>query len=75
MSEKISIWIIEGFQKAIGGLVKWVISGIINSSYWICLIAALLALILYVAGMKKAGKYISISFILYFILQAVRLGL
>ena len=48
---------------------------IINSSYWTCLFTCLFAIILYVAGLKKAGKYVSISFIVYFLLQCFKVGL
>ncbi|WP_307993072.1 hypothetical protein [uncultured Clostridium sp.] len=47
----------------------------INSSYWICLFVCMFAIILYVAGLKKAGKYVSISFIVYFLLQCFKVGL
>ena len=46
--------------------------GIINGSYWICLIACLIAIAMYIAGQKKAGKYVSISFVIYCILQAIK---
>ena len=49
--------------------------GLIDSSYWICLFTCLLALILYCAGQKKTGKYVSISFVVYFLLQSFKLGL
>lgn len=48
---------------------------VIDSSYWICLFTCLFAIILYVAGLKKAGKYVSISFIVYFLLQCFKVGL
>lgn len=48
---------------------------LIDCSYWICLITCMLAIILYTSGLKKAGKYISISFALNFLLQALKLGL
>lgn len=60
-------FIIEGL-KSLG-------MGVIKSSYWICLIICLSALILYIAGQKKAGKYVSISFIVYFILQCMKVVL
>ncbi|MBN1050301.1 hypothetical protein [Clostridium botulinum] len=47
----------------------------IGMSYWICLFICMIALILYVAGEKKAGKYVSISFAINFLLQALKLGL
>lgn len=53
-------------------LLKSIGLGIINNSYWICLAVCMIALILYVAGQRKAGKYISISFIIYFILESLR---
>ena len=51
---------------------KWIAKGVIDNSYSICLITCLLALLLYVGGQKKAGKYVSISFVVYFTLQALR---
>ena len=48
---------------------------IIDSSYWVCLFTCMFAIILYVAGMKKAGKYVSISFVVYFMLQCFKVGL
>lgn len=48
---------------------------LINSSYWICLFVCMFAIILYVAGLKKAGKYVSVSFIIYFLLQCFKVGL
>lgn len=52
--------------------LKGIAKGVIKSSYWICLITCLVALILYIAGEKKAGRYVSISFIIYFILQCLK---
>lgn len=48
---------------------------VINSSYWICLFVCMFAIILYVTGLKKAGKYVSISFVVYFLLQCFKVGL
>lgn len=52
-------------------ILKGVALGIIDDSYWICLVVCLIALILYVAGQRKAGKYVSISFVIYFLLQSL----
>ncbi len=49
--------------------------GIIDISYWICLFVCLIAIILYVSGLKKAGKYVSISFVVYFLMQCCKVGL
>lgn len=64
--------IVEGLKKAVSGFLKWIALGIIDSSYIICLTCCLISLILYMLGQKKAGKYVSISFVLYVILQAMR---
>lgn len=57
------------------GTLKWIALGMIDNSYWICLFICLAALILYIAGQKKAGKYVSISFIVYFVLQCLKVGI
>lgn len=72
MQETIINAIVEGIKQSVINFLKWIGLGIINGSYWICLIACLLALILYIAGQKKAGKYVSISFVIYVILQALK---
>lgn len=72
MQETIINAIVEGIKQSVVNFLKWIGLGIINGSYWICLIACLLALILYIAGQKKAGKYVSISFVIYVILQALK---
>lgn len=72
MKQALADWITEGAKGAAANLGKWIVSGVINSSYWICLYVSLVALILYIAGQKKAGKYVSISFVVYFLLQAIK---
>lgn len=56
-------------------LLEWIALGIINSSYWICLIVSLIALMLYVGGLKKAGKYIPASLIIYILLETLGLAI
>lgn len=41
-------------------------------SYWICLIITIVATILYVAGLKKAGKYVPITMVTYFLLECFK---
>lgn len=48
---------------------------IIQTSGVTCPIICLIALCFYIAGVRKAGKWISGSFVFYFILQALRLVL
>lgn len=62
----------ESFSIMINNLLNWIARGIIDNSYEICLIVAIISLILYIAGKRKAGKYVTISFALYFILQSLR---
>lgn len=72
MQETIINAIVEGIKQSVLNFLKWIGLGIINGSYWICLIACLIALILYIAGQRKAGKYVSISFVIYVVLQAIK---
>ena len=48
---------------------------IIDNSYWITLPIAIICLVLYISGLKKAGKYVSISFVVYFILQCLKVAI
>ena len=48
---------------------------IINSSYYIFTIFAIICAILYVLGFKKVGKYIGLSFAIYFLLQCVKVAI
>lgn len=68
MSEAIE----ESFHSMIVNSFKWMGRGIIDNSYIICLTVCLLALLLYISGQRKAGKYVSLSFVIYFVLQALR---
>lgn len=62
----------DALKNSIGSLFKWAANGIINYSYIVCLLVCLIAILLYVSGQRKAGKYVSISFVVYFTLQALR---
>ena len=72
MKETIINAIVEGLKQSVVNFIKWIGLGIINGGYWICLTACLVALILYIVGQKKAGKYVSISFVIYVVLQAIK---
>ena len=67
--------IIEGIQlglkNSILSFFKWIFEGIIANSFWICLIVCMLCLVLYVAGLKKAGKYCTISLVVYIVLEVM----
>jgi hypothetical protein len=64
--------VIEGIKEGLIKLFTWIATGILASSYWICLFVCIAALFLYMAGVKKSGKYIGISFIVFFILQCLK---
>lgn len=49
--------------------------GLIDSSYWICLFVSMFALIFYMVGSKKSGRVVSISFVIYVLTQALKLGI
>lgn len=70
--EVISQAIEKALKNSVVKLLKYLFNGLVYGSYWICLISCLIALILYISGQRKAGKYVSISFILYVILQALK---
>ena len=72
MQEMVTNSIVNALKISVLNFLKWIAMGIINSSYWICLVACLIALLLYIAGERKAGKYVTLSFIVYFILQAIK---
>lgn len=55
--------------------IKDIALGLISSSYWICLFVCMIAIIFYMVGSKKAGRTASISFVIYVLSQALKLGL
>lgn len=63
----------ETIKEMIVNLLKWIALGILNASHWICLAVCLIALLMYIGGQRKAGKYVSISFVINFVLQAIRM--
>lgn len=47
----------------------------IGINYWICLFVCIISIILYATGSKKSGRIASISFIIYFLSQCLKVGL
>jgi hypothetical protein len=72
IKQQVTEAISESFHSFLTNAFKYIAMGIINNSYMICMIICLLALALYVGGQKKAGKYVGISFVVYFILQSLK---
>ncbi|MGG7142503.1 hypothetical protein ACQPVP_03455 [Clostridium nigeriense] len=64
--------ILEGIKNGLINFVKWIGIGIINNSYWICLLVCIVSLILYIGGLRKSGKYVTLSIVIYFFLQAIK---
>ena len=58
----------EKFFNLAFGIVKVTV----GCSYWICLITSIVSVILYVAGMKKAGKNVPVSMVVYFLLECLK---
>lgn len=52
--------------------LKCIAIGLLDTSYYICLFVAIIGIILYIAGCKKAGKYVSISLVLYILSESLR---
>lgn len=79
--------IIDGVTKAIDNAVntvtdrinakllesfKWLCLTIIDNSYNICLSVAMLGLICYLGGYKKGAKVVTLSLVIFFVLQAIK---
>lgn len=48
---------------------------LINCSYYILLFACMISIVLYAAGLRKAGKYITVTFVVHFLLQSFKIVL
>lgn len=55
----------------INELLTYIASGIVLSSYWICLIGGLIGLILYIFGYRKGKNYPLISIAMYLIINII----
>ena len=72
MKNDIVTGVIDGVKNSIVSSVKWLSLVIIDSSYTICLTVAIVGLIFYIAGYKKAAKAVTLSLIVFFVLQAIK---
>lgn len=66
---------LDSIKNLILGILEWIVMGIVDASYWICLIGCIIAVFLYVAGLKKAGKYVPVSFVVYYLLETLGLAI
>lgn len=89
-ADKITSAVQEAFQNVIDNMVNSMKDSALNFSIYVlkcigtfiidtseiaCPIICLLALAFYISGNRKAGKYVSGSFVFYFIAQALRMVL
>ena len=72
MKEKLAEGIAEGIKIAAIQIGRNIIVGAAASSYYIGIGVSLVALLFYLCGFKKAGKWIGISVAGYFIIQAIK---
>lgn len=66
----------NGIQDKISNFLIYIFKGtcqfVIDTSDITCPIICLIALAFYISGNRKAGKYVSGSFVFYFLAQALR---
>lgn len=67
--------LIEGLKDSFIEGTKWLSITLIDSSYTICLGVAMVGLIFYLAGYKKGAKVVTVSIIVFFVLQAIKVVL
>ncbi|OPX47855.1 hypothetical protein [Clostridium thermobutyricum] len=68
-------WLVDGIKTAFLNLLELAVNGVIEVSYWGCLFVGLTALFLYISGLKKAGKYVPVSIMIYFLLQILKVAI
>lgn len=61
-----------GIKTSVIDGVKWLSITIIDSSYTVCLGVAIIGLIAYCAGYKKGAKAVTLSIIIFVVLQAIK---
>ena len=64
--------IVGGAKASIAEGIKWLSITIIDSSYTVCLSIAVIGLIFYCAGYKKGAKAVTLSVIIFVVLQAIK---
>ena len=59
------------FEWAFISFFRWIVSGLANFGYWICLLAAITGHFMYVSGFKKGAKVSSLSIVSYALLASM----
>ena len=57
------------------GIGNNILLSLIDGMYWICLFSCMILVIIYGCGYKKAGKWATIIFVIYFLSQCCKVGL
>lgn len=73
IKETITAAIVEALKTTAIKTGKLIINVTIAGSYYICLTIAIGGVFAYISGYRKAGKYVTGSTVLFFILQALKL--
>ena len=68
MAEKL----VDAIKVGMMEIAKWIVVGIANNSYWICLFCAFTFLLLYIMGHKKYAKYLPVTYVFYIVLQVLK---
>lgn len=68
MAEKL----IEAIKVGMMEIAKWIVVGIANNSYWICVFCAFAFILMYVMGHKKYAKYVPVMYVFYIVMQVLK---
>ena len=73
MLEKFNLseYIINAITSCIKTIMTAMLKWFITNSFWLCLTYAMISLLLYVGGVRKAGKHCTISLLIYTITQSI----
>lgn len=63
---------LDWIKENIINLFQWILLGIIDNSYWICLLICMVSILLYICSFRKSLKYVSASTVIFIILQALK---
>lgn len=63
------------FKNFIFSGIKDIVLTAISLSHWVCLFICMIALILYIAGSKKAGRCVTVTFVVNILIQALKVGI
>lgn len=59
------------FKDPLGNTANWLLTLLVSNSRGICLTGASIAILLYVLGIEKAGKYVGFFCLAFFLIQCI----